>query len=289
MKTWNFRNIQCDSAKHDNWDLTPTENLYSSEVITLSTLKLNSKRNRYHSQWGEDGLLEYVLSKLPISNNQLVEFGAWDGKYLSNSFHLIQKFNYSALLIEMDTGRFQELERNMLPYQSVCLNLMVGYQGDSKLDSILAKSGIPLDFDLLSVDIDGNDYQVWEAMVIYKPKVVIIEMNSSIFPGKVTINDPDHTFELFVSGSSITALNHLAQAKGYKMIANVGCNAIFVREELYGIFHKRQQSEYDLFTYEAFSKGKLSFNQKIQAIMFAIARPSLIYRLMQLIKRMVLR
>jgi hypothetical protein len=266
-----------------------TGNLYSGGVITLSTLKLNSKRNRYHSQWGEDGVLEYVLGRLPRSDRQLVEFGAWDGQFLSNSFYLIQKLNYSALLIEMDTERFQELERNMLPYQSICLNLMVGYQGDSKLDSILAKSGIPIDFDLLSIDIDGNDYQVWEAMVIYKPKVVIIEINSSILPGKVNINNPDHTFELFVSGSSITALSHLAQAKGYKLIANVGCNAIFVREEFYRIFHKIQLSEYDFFTYEAFSKRSLSLNQKIQAIVFAIARPRLIYRLIQLLKGFVLR
>ena len=275
--------------KHNKSDLKCTGNLYSRGVITLSVLNLNSKRNRFHSQWGEDGLLEYVLSKLPINDKQLVEFGAWDGEYLSNSFYLIQKFNYSALLIEMDTDRFQELSRNMLPYQSVCLNLMVGYEGDSKLDTILAKTEIPIDFDLLSVDIDGNDYQVWEAMVIYKPKVVIIEINSSIFPGKVTINNPDNAFELFVSGSSITALNHLAQAKGYKMIANVGCNAIFVREELYKIFHKSQLSEYDFFTYEAFSMKSLSSNQKIQAIVFAMARPHLIYRLMQFFKRIILR
>ena len=275
--------------KQNKSDLKCTGNLYSRGVITLSVLNLNSKRNRFHSQWGEDGLLEYVLSKLPINDKQLVEFGAWDGEYLSNSFYLIQKFNYSALLIEMDTDRFQELSRNMLPYQSVCLNLMVGYEGDSKLDTILAKTEIPIDFDLLSVDIDGNDYQVWEAMVIYKPKVVIIEINSSIFPGKVTINNPDNAFELFVSGSSITALNHLAQAKGYKMIANVGCNAIFVREELYKIFHKSQLSEYDFFTYEAFSMKSLSSNQKIQAIVFAMARPHLIYRLMQFFKRIILR
>ena len=126
-------------------------------------------------------------------------------------------------------------------------------------------------------------------MVIYKPKVVIIEINSSILPGKVTINNPGHAFELFVSGSSITALSHLAQAKGYKLIANVGCNAIFVREEFYGIFHKRQLSVYDLFTFEAFSKRSLSFNQKIQSIVFAIARPRLIYRLMQFFKDLVLR
>lgn len=257
-------------------------------MITLSTLKLESKRNRYHSQWGEDGVLEYVLGRLPRSDRQLVEFGAWDGEHLSNGFYLIQKLNYSALLIEMDTERFQELERKMLPYQSICLNLMVGYQGDSKLDFILAKSGIPLDFDLLSIDIDGNDYLVWEAMVIYKPKVIIIEINSSIYPGRVIVNNPDRPFELFASGSSITALSHLAQAKGYKLIANVGCNAIFVRDEFYGIFHKRQLSEFDLFTYEAFSKRSLSFNQKIQAIVFAIARPNLIHRLKGVFKKLVL-
>ena len=129
-------------------------------MVHTSVFKLNRMRKRHHSQWGEDGLLEYLLSRLPTRDLHLVEFGAWDGKHLSNGFHLIEKLGYSAVLIEVDPERFKDLENNMRPYKCVCINEMVGFDGKSNLDSILAKTDIPMDFDLLSVDIDGNDYQV---------------------------------------------------------------------------------------------------------------------------------
>jgi hypothetical protein len=248
-------------------------------MIQFSVLKLNSKRITHYSQGGEDGLLEYILSKLPHRDKFLVEFGAWDGKHLSNGFHLINQFGYSGVLIEMDPERFEDLEKNMSEYKCVCINAMVGYEGNSKLDFILGQTDIPQDFDLLSIDIDGNDYQVWQSVDKYKPKVVIIEINSSIFPGVDLINDPDHPFELFVSGSSVSAINKLGITKGYRLIANVGCNAIFVRENLYDLFHQKILNEFDLFTFEAIPKRELNYSQRIRSFMFAFARPDLIRRL----------
>jgi hypothetical protein len=236
-------------------------------------------RDRHHSQWGEDGLLEYVLSKLPVRDKYLVEFGAWDGKYLSNSFHAIEKLGYSGILIEMNLERFNELEKNMAAYKCICINSMVGYEGTSKLDFILGQTNIPRDFDLLSVDIDGNDYQVWEALVKYKPKVVVIEINSFIPPGVDSINKPDRPFEFSVSGSSISAMYKLGAAKGYKLIANVGCNAIFVCEEFYGLYHQRVLNEFDFFTFESFSRKQLDDAQRFQKFLFSLARPNLMRRL----------
>jgi hypothetical protein len=254
-------------------------------MIHYSVLKLNSKRIRHYSQWGEDGLLEYILSKLPNRDEFLVEFGAWDGKHLSNGFHLVDKLGYSGVLIEMDPERFEELEENMSVYKCVCINAMVGYEGNSKLDSILSQTEIPQDFDLLSVDIDGNDYQVWKSLDKYKPKVVIIEINASILPGVDLVNNPDHPFELFVSGSSISAMNKLGIAKGYRLIANVGCNAIFVRENLYDLFHQKVLNEFDLFTFEGLSKKELNYSQRIQSFLFALARPDLMRRLARRLAR----
>lgn len=248
-------------------------------MLSKSALNLQSKRKRYYSQWGEDGFLEYVLGKLPERNNFLVEFGAWDGKHLSNGFHLIEKSGYTGVLIEMDPERFAHLESNVKNFNCICIKAMVGFDGESKLDSILKKTDLPKDFDLLSVDIDGNDYQVWDALIEYKPKVVIIEINASIFPGKVEINDPNKSFELFLSGSSISAMFTLAEAKGYRMIANIGCNAIFVREDYYRLFHRKSLSEHELFTYEAFSRSQLNCAQSLQALAYSLARPNFISRL----------
>jgi hypothetical protein len=256
-------------------------------MLTLSALTISRKRIRHYSQWGEDGVLDYVLSKLPIRDNYLVEFGAWDGKYLSNSFYFIENYGYTGVLIEMNAERYKELEINMKAFQSICIHAAVGYEGDSSLDFILRKTEIPKDFDLLSIDIDGKDYQVWDALIEYQPKVVIIEINASVFPGKVEVNNPDQPFELFVSGSSISAITHLAESKGYGLIANVGCNAIFVRKEFYGLYHSKLLTEYDLFTYEAFGNNQLRFSQKFHALLFTIYRPNLIRRLLQTLARKV--
>jgi hypothetical protein len=82
-------------------------------------------------------------------------------------------------------------------------------------------------------------------------------------------------------------LTQLADSKGYKLISNVGCNAIFVRKEYYSLFHKRQLTENDLFTYEAFSDSQLGFAQKFHKYLFAIFRPRLAQRCLSAIKRKV--
>ena len=258
-------------------------------MIAISALKLNMKRKSFYSQWGEDGALEYILKKLPENDSHLVEFGAWDGKHLSNGFHFLEKHAYTGVLIEMDSDRFVDLKKNMFGYKASCIQAMVGYEGNSRLDHILSGTNIPRNFDLLSIDIDGNDYQVWDALKEYRPKVVIIEINASVFPGAIEINNPDKSFELFVSGSSISALTRLANSKGYRLIQNVGCNAIFVDNIYYSLFHKKDQSEFDLFTYEAFGRSQLYLQPKFQATVFRIFRPRPINRTVNYLKRLVLR
>lgn len=122
-------------------------------------------------------------------------------------------------------------------------------------------------------------------MVEFRPKVVIIEINASVKPGEIQINDPEKSFELFKSGSSISALNNLARSKGYKLILHIGCNAIFVDEKYYKIFHKKALSEYNFFTYEAFSPQQLSASEKIQALMYRLFMPGLLNRILRLLKR----
>lgn len=254
---------------------------------TLSALRIQRNRRRHYSQWGEDGVLDYILGRLPSRDKWLVEFGAWDGKHLSNGFYFLEKKNYTGVLIEMEQARFRELEKNMENFKTVCVHAAVGFEGDSKLDSILADTSIPKNFDLLSIDIDGNDYQVWQALNHYQPKVVIIEINASILPGEVVINNPDQDFVLWLSGSSVSALTQLAESKGYKLISNVGCNAIFVRSEYYGLFYSKPQSEYDLFTYEAFGKGQLNAAQNLSALLFAAFRPNITGRIFHVLKQKV--
>src|SRR4051812_1129754 len=142
---------------------------------------LNALRADHTSQYGEDGIIKQVLDILPNKDGWCVEFGAWDGKYLSNTCHLITRRGYSAVLIEGDSARFQTLTANFAGNPKVhCFNRFVGMNPEDGLDSILAQSPIGREFDVLSIDIDGNDYHCWNAVQKYQPKVVIIEFNPTI-------------------------------------------------------------------------------------------------------------
>jgi hypothetical protein len=184
-----------------------------------------------HSQHGEDGIIAEILRRLGLThrlNKWCVEFGAWDGVYLSNTARLIQQEGYSAVLIEGDPERAEALATSHadLPVQAICA--YVGFDGDQCLDAILRSTPIPRDFDLLSVDIDGCDYHVWEALREYRPKVVAIEHNRSIPNAVEFIQARDAAVH---HGSSAAALVALGREKGYTLVAVEACNVLLVADE----------------------------------------------------------
>lgn len=186
------------------------------------------------SQCGEDGVIAHALEVIGTRDRWCVEFGAWDGRFASNTFALIDGEGYSAALIESDPERFRALKRthagraNVFPF-----NRLVSFEGHDRLDALLGQTPIPRDFDLLSIDIDGNDYHVWEALQNYRPKLVVIEFNPTI-PNEVDFVQPR---DMGVSqGSSLTALDRLARSKGYRLIHATVVNGIFVDQRYFPAF-----------------------------------------------------
>jgi hypothetical protein len=139
---------------------------------------------------GEDGIIEKIFQTIPAANRWCMEFGAWDGKLYSNTHLLMQKAGWSGVFVEADRDRFRDLintySGNPVAH---CLNCFVSFLGENSLDSVLARTPIPKDFDLLSIDIDGNDYHVWESLLTYQPRVVIVEFNHTI-PSHVEFVQP---------------------------------------------------------------------------------------------------
>jgi hypothetical protein len=178
-----------------------------------------------NSQSGEDGVIAKILTLID-RNQWCVEFGAWDGIHLSNVRRLIQEEQYRAVLIEGDRNKYDLLKRNYSDNPRVQpVHAFVGFQTGDSLDEILASLAIPVDFDLLSIDIDGNDYYVWEAVRHYRPKVVCIEFNPTI-PTEVDFcQKPDMGTN---QGCSLLALDRLARSKGYELVCVLPFNAVFV-------------------------------------------------------------
>jgi len=138
------------------------------------------------------------------------------------------------VLIEADPVRFTDLERTHgASGRNVLLNASVGFSSSDSLDMLLARCEIPKQFDLLSIDIDGNDYYVWEAVQEYRPQLVIIEFNPTLSNSTLFVQKKEHGRR---QGASPASLVELARRKGYELIATTELNLLFVISDHYGAF-----------------------------------------------------
>jgi hypothetical protein len=184
-------------------------------------------RRNVNSQAGEDGVLAEILRRLEITNGWFCEFGAWDGKYLSNTCLLLEK-GWQGVMIEGDEKRFEDLGKRARQLSGrlypIC-RYVAPTAGPDSLDSLLGTTPIPSDFDVLSIDVDGLDYYIWEAFQRYHPKVVIIEVNSHYPPGVEHLESGGNAH------SSFTSMVQLGGRKGYIPVLHTG-NVFFVRSDL---------------------------------------------------------
>ena len=183
-----------------------------------------------YSQNGEDGIVEELLKRLNIQNGWVCEFGAWDGKHLSNTFNLVKNKKFNAVFIEGDKNKYADLLKTVKEFPKIVpIQAMVDHNDSpNSLDNLLKQTNIPNDFDILSIDIDSFDYQVWKSLKVYKPKIVIIEINSSV---KVNNSDWIHTPKKY-QGTGFKPTYDLGIEKGYKFILHTG-NMFFIRSDLF--------------------------------------------------------
>lgn len=186
------------------------------------------------SEHGEDGILERIFDIIGESSKWCVELGALNGKHGSNVWHLIKEREWSGVLIEADRTYFEKLQQEYKDIQhAYCVNVFVSFEGEDSLDKIFARTPLPRTFDLFSLDIDGNEYHLWESLSHYRPRVMTVEFNPSI-PNDVAFIQP-RDMRIF-QGSSLHALVELGRRKGYELIAANEANAFFVLKELFPKF-----------------------------------------------------
>lgn len=180
------------------------------------------------SQNGEDGIIEQLFKELNISTGVVVEFGAWDGIYLSNVFNLWRTHQFDAILIEGNSSRCADLNSISVKHKNIeCVNTFIEHDMNhvNSIDNILTRSKFNLSddtFALMSIDVDSCDCLIFESMNKFRPKIILIETNSNY-----TI-DQEYKSS---GGCSILSVSNLAQIKGYQMVCYTG-NAILVRKDL---------------------------------------------------------
>jgi hypothetical protein len=186
------------------------------------------------SQKGEDGIITKILEVLDTKQGWCVEFGAWDGEHFSNTYNLIANQGFSAVLIEGSADRYRALtERFRNNPKVIPISAFVGFTANDGLDKILASTRIPLDFDVLSIDIDGNDYHAWKAVNQYRPKLVVIEFNPTIPSVVEFVQEADMSVN---HGSSILSMSSLAREKGYELVSATDYNCLFIAKEYFPLF-----------------------------------------------------
>jgi hypothetical protein len=186
---------------------------------------LDSYASNVTSQNGEDGVLAEIIYRIGLKTGLCVEFGAWDGKHLSNTWNLWCNLGWKALLIEGDPERFKVLEnavKGVKGVEAVCA--YVSTEGKNTLDNLLASNHLQTP-DLISIDIDGDDYQIFKALQA-RAKIIVVEFNPTVPP---TIEVVQKEGEYF--GASALALLRLAKSKRYALAHVTATNLIFVAEE----------------------------------------------------------
>ncbi len=210
----------------------PVLELRRKSRLDPRSLVLQPYRRNVTSQFGEDGMIEHLFEVIGTTNRWCAEMGAWDGRKYSNTWNLIEHHGWDGVLIEGERERFLELERTYEArrQKTRLINAFVGLEAGFRLDDLLTRAGAPADLDLLCIDIDGNDWHIWNSLSAYRPRVVLIECNPSVDNDIYFVQD----YGAHVNhGSSMLAMVELAKEKGYELVASTGVNAFFVMHELF--------------------------------------------------------
>ena len=140
------------------------------------SVDLRDYEYKVFSQWGEDGIIQRLINEIPIETRTFIEFGVEDFSE-SNCRYLLMKDNWSGVRIDGSANNMNRLRQSYL-YWRYDLNAIDAFVTRENINDLLARSGFGEDVGILSIDIDGNDYWVWEAINVVSPALTIVEYNA---------------------------------------------------------------------------------------------------------------
>jgi hypothetical protein len=227
-----------------NKDLIDEIKMNQGMILTKLNQNLTSKNIQDYefkvfSQWGEDGIIQFLINAIEIKNKTFIEFGV-ENFMESNCRFLLMKDNWQGMVIDGSEENIKQLKSSNF-YWKYQLDAITAFITKENINELLLKSGFEKDLGLLSVDIDGNDYHVLNAIDEYQPRILICEYNA-VFGSERKITVPycedfyrtnAHYSNLYF-GASLKAIIDLAKQKSYVCVGtnSSGGNAFFVRKDL---------------------------------------------------------
>ena len=207
-------------------------------IVVVILSNIHNSEFKVFSQWGDDGIINFLVNYLDISNKQFIEFGVENYREC-NTRLLLNMYNWSGLVIDGSENNINEI-RNSDYYWKFDLKCICKFVNIENINQIFEENEFSGEIGLLHIDIDGNDYWLWKSINTVNPIIVIVEYNS-VFGVNRPITIPyDSEFERtrvhfsnLYFGSPLLALCDLAEEKGYSFIGSNsnGNNAYFIRND----------------------------------------------------------
>ena len=233
LKRWLLREIQNEMApigRIASWHVR------SQEVIS----SLQDVEFRVCSQWGEDGIIDWLIerAKIPPKLQTFVEFGVEDYREANTRF-LLQNRNWRGLILDGSPAMLDLLEGDELGWR-YDITAKPAFITRENINQLISDAGFDGEIGLLSIDLDGNDYWIWEVIEVASPIICICEYNAifgDIHPISIPYDPTFHRTRAHYSnlyfGASIAALCSLAAKKGYRFVGTTSAanDAFFVRED----------------------------------------------------------
>jgi hypothetical protein len=244
-----FRNVD---GINRNIEHLETKNRKHPKVLSARILaELNNQKQfvsnlsdvefQVFSQWGDDGIIQYLISHTEIPHKTFIEFGV-ENYIESNTRYLLVNNNWAGMVMDGSPANIEYIKNDELYWTNElhAVNAFVTAENINELVSSFLNKGYHSILGILSIDVDGMDYWIWKALHVINPVIVIAEYNSVFGPvNSWTIpyspsfqRTQAHHSNLYY-GASLSALCQLAEQKGYDFLGcnSAGNNAYFILKE----------------------------------------------------------
>jgi hypothetical protein len=215
--------------------------LESRKVAELEPGEIGRAEFRVFSQFGEDGIIQFLVQRVAIENDLFVELGVEDYSESNTRFLLVHD-NWRGLIVDAAESMHHFLRSSDLAWRHE-IDAKTAFVDRHNVNDLIATAGIEGDIGLLSIDLDGNDYWILEAIEVVSPRILVTEYNS-VFGVGAAVTVPYHQsfdrkekhWSWLYWGASLAALAKLAGARGYALVGGnrAGNNAFFVRRDVLG-------------------------------------------------------
>lgn len=214
--------------------LLAEKNQEITEFLPLSRFEF-----KVFSQWGEDGIIQYLIHHIEIPNKVFIEFGVSDYTESCTRFLLIND-NWSGLVMDSSKSNIDFIKSDDI-YWRYDLKAVCSFITRDKINQLIRQNIKEKDIGLLIIDIDGNDYWIWETIDGINPRIVVCEYNGIFgrehfitIPYEEKFNRTKKHYSNLYSGASLPAICLLAEKKGYVFVGcnSNGNNAFFVRKDI---------------------------------------------------------